>query len=45
LFSKVQWLQLTGEAGKSISCWCKIFSRFHLPKIIKSVNFDRIIQR
>jgi len=38
-FPKVKWLQLTREVGKSISCWCKIFSEFNIPKSLKSVNF------
>jgi len=36
-FRKVQWLQLTGEVCKSISCWCQIFSSF-TTKLLKSVN-------
>jgi len=36
-FRKVQWLQLTGELCKSISCWCQIFSSF-TTKLLKSVN-------
>jgi len=31
-FSKVKWLQLTGEVGKSITCWCQ-FSRTKSIKI------------
>ena len=34
--SKVHWLQLTGEADKSISCSCKILQGFHIQKIIKN---------
>ena len=33
-FPKVQWLYLTGEVEKSVIS-CQIFSRFHMPKIIK----------
>jgi len=24
VFTKVKWLQYTGEVGKCTSCWCKI---------------------
>jgi len=34
-FSKVKWLQYTGEMGKCASYWCQIFSGFNTHKIIK----------
>jgi len=34
-FRKVKWLQLTGEVGKFVRLWCRIYSGFHAPKIIK----------
>jgi len=30
-FPEVKWLQLTDEAGKAMTCWCKIFLGFHVP--------------
>ena len=39
-FPKVKWLQLTGEVGKYMSCWCKKFPQdFTYQKTLKSVNF------
>jgi len=32
---KEQWLQVTGQVGKSTSCWCKILSVFDFRKITK----------
>jgi len=34
-FTKVMWLQYTGEVVKCTSYWCQIFSGFNTPKIIK----------
>jgi len=31
----LKWPQLTGEVGKSIRCWCQIFSGFHTVKSLK----------
>jgi len=39
-FPKVKWLQLTCESGNLIyELLMKIFSRFHVLKLLKSVNF------
>ena len=38
-FSKVKWLQCTGEVGKCTSCRCQIFWGFNTPKIIKIGKF------
>jgi len=38
-FLKVQWLHVTGEADKSVSCSCEIFSGLYVPKIIKIGQF------
>ena len=40
-FPKVKWLQYTGKVGKCTSYRCQIFSGFHTPKSLKSVNFYR----
>jgi len=33
-FTKVKWLQYTGEVAKCTSCWCQIFSGFNSPKLL-----------
>jgi len=38
-FPNVQWLHLTGEMDKSLSCSCQIFSGFYVTKIIKIGQF------
>ena len=38
-FSKLKWLQYTGEVGKCTSYRCQIFSGFNVPKSLKSFNF------
>jgi len=38
-FPKVQWLRLTGEVDNLYDFRVKIFSGFHVPKSLKSVNF------
>jgi len=44
-FPKVKWLHLTGEVQKSVTCSCQVFSGFNVPKMLKSVNFERVIQK
>jgi len=41
----VKWLHLTGEVDKRVRCSRHIFSGFNTPKLLKSVNFDRVIQK
>jgi len=42
-FLKVQWLHVTGEADKSVSCSCEIFSGLYVPKIIKIGQFLTVL--
>ena len=44
-FPKVKWLHLTCEADKSVRSSCQIISGFNIPQVIKSVNYDRVIQK
>jgi len=44
-FSKVKWLQITGEVSKSVSCWCNIFSGSNVLKSLKWLIFDRVIEK
>jgi len=39
-FFKVQWLHFTGEVDNFVTFSCAIFSRFHVPKIIKTGSFS-----
>ena len=36
---------LTGEMDKSVRCLCEIFWVFNVPKLLKLVNFDRVIRK
>jgi len=44
-FPKVKWLRLTGNVDKPVTCSCQIFSGFNVKKLLKSVNFDEVIQK
>jgi len=41
-FPEVKWLQHRGEVGKSVKCWCKIFSASHVPNVI-TIVFDKMM--
>ena len=44
-FPKVHWLHRTTEVDKSVRHSCQIFSGFNVPKLLKSHNFDRVVQK
>jgi len=44
-FPKVKWLHLTGEVDKSVSYSCQMFSGSNYQKLLKSVIFDKVIQK
>jgi len=37
------WLHLTGEVDKAVRSSCQIFSGFNIPKLLKAVNFYKVI--
>jgi len=44
-FPKVKWLHLTGEVDKSVRVHVKFSPDLTYQKVLKSVNFDRVIQK
>ena len=44
-FPEIKWPNLTGEVDKCVRISCQILSGFYVPKSLKSVNFDRVIQK
>jgi len=44
-FPKVNWLHLTGEVDKSVRFTRQISRGFNIPKILKIVFFDRVVQK
>jgi len=44
-FPKVKWLHLTGEVDKSVRVHVKFSPDLTYQKVLKSVNFDRVIKK